>query len=158
MPDRQNNQRIGHFSIEKDCNMSQGGNANINGARLEKRVELLFNMHNVAYLKQHSYKSIYAHNAKMDFYLTAFDIAVECKNQEGAGSVAEKIPYVMESFEQHPAKKALLILGGAYWPIKPGIKTWAEARAKKSDKYIQVIYEDELGAWLEQTNKWGTTK
>lgn len=137
--------------------MSQGGNANINGARLEKRVELLLDSYEVVYTKQHKYTSIYDHNAKMDFYLSALDTAIECKNQEGSGSVAEKIPYVMESFEQHPAKQALLVLGGAYWATKPGIKTWAEARAKKSEKVIQVIYDYELGAWLEQASKRCTT-
>lgn len=138
--------------------MSQGGNANINGARLEKRVEILFDCYTVEYDKQHKYKSIYDHNAKMDFYIPVIDTAIECKNQEGSGSVAEKIPYVMESFEQHPAKNGLLVLGGAYWATKPGIKAWADTRAKKSDKNIQIIYEHELEAWLEQTNKWGTLK
>lgn len=68
--------------------MSQGGNANINGARLEKRVELLFDQYNVDYTKQHGYKSIYDHNAKMDFYIPALDTAIECKNQEGSGTDA----------------------------------------------------------------------
>jgi hypothetical protein len=138
--------------------MSQGGNANISGDKLEQRVEFIVKKHNIAYVKQHRYKSPYAHNSKMDFYLTAFDMAVECKHQDVPGSVDEKIPYAMETLEYHPAKKALLILGGVYWATKPGIKAWAETRAKKSDKCIQVIYEDELEAWLEQTNKWDTTK
>jgi hypothetical protein len=94
----------------------------------------------------------------MDFYLSTLDTAVECKNQEVSGSVAEKIPYVMESFEQHPAKNSILILGGAYWATKPGIKVWAIARAKQSGKNIQVVYENELGDWLEQTDKRCTTK
>jgi hypothetical protein len=140
--------------------MSQGGNANISGEELEQRVEFIVKKHNIAYVKQHQYKSPYGHNAEMDFYLTAFDMAVECKNQNVSGSVDEKIPYTMETLEQHPAKKALLILGGVHWVTKrgTGIKAWADARAKKSDKCIQVIYEDELEAWLEQTNKWDTTK
>jgi hypothetical protein len=78
--------------------------------------------------------------------------------RNGSGSVAEKIPYVMESFEQHPAKNSILILGGAYWATKPGIKVWAIARAKRSGKNIQVVYENELGDWLEQTDKRCTTK
>jgi hypothetical protein len=132
--------------------MSQGNNANINGARLEKRVEQLLDRFSIVYAKQHRYDSIYGHNAKMDFYIEHQDLAIECKNQEGSGSVAEKIPYVMEAFMQHPAKNGLLIFGGAYWLTKPGIKAWAETRAKQSGKNIQIIYEQDLETWLEQTN------
>jgi hypothetical protein len=132
--------------------MSQGGNANINGARLEKRVEYLLDIARIIYNKQHKYTSIYGHNAQMDFYIPALDLAIECKNQEGAGSVAEKIPYVMEAFLQHPAKNGLLIFGGSYWATKPGIKAWAESRAKQSGKNIQIIYEQDLESWLEQTS------
>lgn len=138
--------------------MSQGSNANKNGLRLEKRVELMLSAETFNYKKQHPYPSIYGHNAKMDFYIEDLDIAVECKNQEGPGSVAEKIPYVMEAFEQHPAKRGLLILGGRYWKTKPGILEWAIARAHRSDKYIQIIYEEDLGEWLEQTESRRTIK
>jgi hypothetical protein len=132
--------------------MSQGTNANINGLRLEKRIEVLLNRIGLAYTKQHKYTSVYEHNAKMDFYIAELDLAIECKNQEGSGSVAEKIPYVMEAFIQHPALNSLLILGGAYWPTKPGIKKWADMRAKQSVKNIQIVYESNLENWFEQTN------
>lgn len=132
--------------------MSQGGNANVNGANLERRVELVLDEYDVDYVKQHKYTSIYGHNAKMDFYIQARDLAIECKNQEGSGSVAEKIPYVLEAFEQHPAKNGLLILGGRYWATKPGIKAWAKQRAKRSNKNIVVLYEDELEDYFEQTS------
>lgn len=131
--------------------MSQGANANYNGARLEARVEALLDEYDVDRIKQHKYTSIYQHNAKMDFYIPLVDLAIECKNQEGAGSVAEKIPYVMEAFEQHPATKGLLILGGSYWATKPGIKLWAEQKAKQSNKHITVLYENELEQYIEQT-------
>lgn len=132
--------------------MSQGSNANLNGARLEKRVEYILETYKIDYAKQHGYESIYSHKAKMDFYIEQFDLAVECKNQESSGSVAEKIPYVLEAFMQHPAKSGLLILGGKYWLTKPGIKAWADTRAKQSVKNIQIIYEHELEKWLEQTS------
>lgn len=137
--------------------MSQGGNANANGLRLEKRVELILDSLDIQYIKQHRYNSIYGHRGQMDFYLTDYDLAIEVKNQEGAGSVCEKIPYVMESFEQHPAKKALLVLGGAFWPTRPGITDWAIERAKKSKKDIQVCYFEDLGEFLEQTKSGCTT-
>lgn len=138
--------------------MSQGGNANINGMRLEKRIESLLDQLNISYAKQHKYNSIYGHNAKMDFYIEAFDLAIECKNQEGAGSVAEKIPYVLEAFEQHPSKNGLLILGGEYWKTKPGIKNWATNKVQKSSKNITILYEHELGEYFEQTSSRSTTK
>jgi len=130
--------------------MSQGGNANANGTRLEKRVEHLLEELGLEYIKQHKYSSIYGHTGKMDFYLPEFDMAIEVKNQEGGGSVCEKIPYVMENFEQHPAKKGLLVLGGDFWPTRPGITDWAIQRAKKSSKDIQVCYFNSLGEWFEQ--------
>ena len=58
----------------------------------------------------------------------------------------------MEAFEQHPAKNGLLILGGAYWPTKPGIKSWVLQKAKQSDKNITVVYENDLENYFEQTN------
>jgi hypothetical protein len=82
--------------------MSQGANANINGARLEQRVEQLLISFNLDFIKQHKYVSIYNHCAKMDFYVESLDLAIECKNQEGSGSVAEKIPYVFEAFFAAP--------------------------------------------------------
>lgn len=132
--------------------MSQGKNANINGLNLEKRVEAALNSYNIAFIKQHKYKSIYGHDAKMDFYVPAFDTAIECKNQEGAGSVSEKIPYVLESFLQHPASAGLLILGGSYWPTKPGIMQWAEQKSRLSHKQIKIIYFEHFGDWIEQTS------
>lgn len=134
--------------------MSQGANANANGMRLEKRIECFFINNNISYNKQHKYESIYGHTGKMDFYLDHLDLAIEAKNQEGAGSVCEKLPYVLENFEQHPAKKGLLILGGAFWPTKPGILSWVRKKADKSDKNIQVIFFDEIESWFEQTKNW----
>ena len=138
--------------------MSQGGNANINGMRLEKRIESLLDHLKISYVKQHKYNSIYGHNAKMDFYIEALDLAIECKNQEGAGSVAEKIPYVLEAFEQHPSNNGLLILGGEYWKTKPGIKSWACNKVQNSSKNITILYEHELGEYFEQTSSRSTTK
>jgi hypothetical protein len=138
--------------------MSQGGNANINGMRLEKRIEELLNSFQLEFFKQHKYTSIYGHNAKMDFYIKPLDLALECKNQEGAGSVAEKIPYVLEAFEQHPSRNGLLILGGEYWKTKPGIKEWACTKVQKSSKKITILYEHELGEYFEQTKNRSTTK
>jgi hypothetical protein len=132
--------------------MSQGKNANINGSSLEKQVEAFFIENNIDYVKQHRYESIFGHNAKMDFYIESLDLAVECKNQEGNGSVVEKLPYVMESFEQHPCKNGLLILGGKFWPNKPGVVSWAIRRGLRSNKDIKVIFFSELGEWFEQTS------
>lgn len=131
--------------------MSQGKNANVNGLNLEKRVEAVLASYNISFTKQHKYKSIYGHDAKMDFYIPSLDVAIECKNQEGSGSVSEKIPYVLESFQQHPASSGLLILGGSYWPTKPGIMQWAQQKSSLSSKLIRIIYFENFGDWIEQT-------
>lgn len=130
--------------------MSQGGNANISGDRLEKRVESLLSPY--TYIRQHKYTSIYGHNAKMDFYVVDLDLAIECKNQDVNGSVAEKIPFVLESFEMHNAKNCLLVLGGRYWPTRPGIKSWVTNKSLSSSKNILAVYEDEVGEFFEQAN------
>ena len=132
--------------------MSQGGNANKNGRKLEKRVEAEILKTPLEYITQHRYDSIYGHRAKMDFYFPEIDVAVEAKNQEGGGSVAEKLPYVMHSFEAHPASRGLLVLGGAYWKTKPGILAWAENYAESSEMDIEIIFEEDFKEWLfEQT-------
>jgi hypothetical protein len=137
--------------------VSQGGNAKANGVRLEARVENILAEIGLEYIKQHKYTSIYGHTGKMDFYLPNLDMAIEVKNQEGAGSVCEKIPYVMENFEQHPAKRGLLVLGGAFWLTRPGITDWFIQKANKSSKHLQVCYFNNLGEWFEQTKNRHTT-
>ena len=122
--------------------LSQGAKANVNGAKLESRIEALLNLLGIEYVTQHRYDSIYGHRAKMDFYLPQHDIAIEAKNQEVAGSVAEKIPYVMANFEAHPAQTGILVLGGAFWKTRPGIVHWAKQYS--SSKHTIVCFEEEL--------------
>ena len=138
--------------------MQQGTKANVNGSRLENRIEQKLSNLSIKYIKQHKYDSIYNHQGKMDFYLPDIDTAVEAKNQEVSGSVAEKIPYVMFSFEKHPAVHSLLVLGGNYWKTSPGIINWAKNYANSSSKHINIIFEEELEEWLfEQTSKRNST-
>ena len=127
-------------------------NRNINGKRAETIVQELFDAFGVEYVKQHKYTSIYDHTARMDFYIPLWDLAVEVKNQNGSGSVSEKLPYVMEAFEQHPAQNGLLLMWGTFWPTKPGMKAWVEKRADSSEKDITALYMDQFEDWLsEQT-------
>jgi hypothetical protein len=128
--------------------LSQGAKANVNGAKLESRIEALLISLGIDYVTQHRYDSIYKHRAKMDFYLPLYDIAIEAKNQEVAGSVAEKIPYVMANFEAHPAKSGILVFGGAFWKTRPGIVDWAKNYS--CSKFIAVAFEEELESILKK--------
>lgn len=129
--------------------LSQGAKANVNGAKLESRIEVLLDYLGIEYITQHRYDSIYGHRAKMDFYLTKHDIAIEAKNQEVAGSVAEKIPYVMANFEAHPAKTGILVLGGAFWKTRPGIVHWA--KNYNASKRTIVCFEEQLEEILNES-------
>ena len=134
--------------------MNQGLKANISGNNLEERIASMLSSKNIEFIKQHKFTSIYGTNAKMDFYITSLDLAIEAKNQEVSGSVAEKLPYVLLNLAQHPASNGLLVLGGNYWKNKIGIhKFLVNFSNVLTNTKISFIFEEELERYLiEQTN------
>ena len=131
--------------------MNQGAKANLAGKSFETVVKELLDDENIDYIREQNFNSIYNHKARMDFYLTDLDLAIEAKHQNVAGSVDEKIPYVMHNLEAHPATRGLLVLNGDHWDKKPGIYHWAKQFAERSSKQIDIIFYHELRGYLEQT-------
>lgn len=138
--------------------MGDGSKANKNGRKLEDEFELILNRFNVKYEKQSKYLGLYNKTAKMDFYLTDYDCAIEIKNQSGAGSVWEKIPHVMLSLEHYPAKNGVLFCGDIdsicesrdSWWEKGGVGavSWAQKFSEKLSKNIKVFHFKEAERFI----------
>ena len=131
--------------------MNQGAKANLEGKKFESVIKELLDEESILYIKEQPFISIYNHKARMDFYLTELDMAIEAKHQNVKGSADEKIPYVMHNLEAHPASRGLLVLNGDHWDTKPGIYHWAKQFAESSSKQIDIIFYHELRGYLEQT-------
>ena len=134
-----------------EATTNQGKKANLEGKKFETVIKEFLDDEGIAYVKEQPFTSIYNHKARMDFYLTDFDLAIEAKHQNVAGTVDEKIPYVMHNLESHPASRGVLVLNGDHWDTKPGIYHWAKQFAEASSKQIDIIFYHELRGYLEQT-------
>jgi len=87
-----------------------------------------------------------------------FNIRLESKWQQSAGSVAEKFPYIYHNFinDRYPEPICILLYGGtdekflkgAKW-IKDEYSKWNEfARSKDFNKKLMIFNMDELRAWV----------
>ena len=140
-------------------NISQGARANISGKELENLVEDLLTEQEIDYKAQKPFEGVYMKTCKMDFYINGpTRIAIECKAQKVAGSVDEKIPYVMLNLDKIDADMGILVMEGAHFEAKPHIKAWAKSFCHDHDrKVLKVMSLDEFEEWLfEQTETGGT--
>lgn len=107
------------------------------------------------------YKSIYAHPAKTEFLAISekynLRIRIECKWQQVAGSVDEKLPYLyLNTIEAMPEDHIIIIIDGGGW--KTGSIPWLkDAIAKKkytneisSKKNIEVMDLKGFLTWVNQ--------
>jgi DpnII restriction endonuclease len=110
------------------------------------------------------YNSIYKHAGKTEFLLKSsrykLEIRIECKWQQVAGSVDEKLPYLyLNSIEAMPEKHIVVVIDGKGW--KSGAIPWLkEAAASRkyttptnSDKKIEVLSLTEFMAWANNVFK-----
>lgn len=110
------------------------------------------------------FETIYKHRGKTELLLKSqehkLEIRIECKWQQGAGSVDEKLPYLyLNSIEAMPEKHIVVIIDGKGW--KTGAIPWLkEAAAKKkyttnynSNKKIEVLSLTDFMAWSNTTFK-----
>ena len=126
-------------------NISPGAQANVNGADLESVVKTILTELNVDFIAQAPYQNIYgSKRARIDFLVD--DVAIECKFQKVAGSVSEKMPYVVYNLSEFP--RGLLVLDGAYFRKHEGIQKWLTKAASVNKKFDWCWVED-LGSWLE---------
>ena len=136
--------------------LSQGARATISGKELENLVEDILIEQEVDYKSQKPFEGVYMKTCKMDFYINGpTRIAIECKAQKVAGSVDEKIPYVMLNLAKIEADMGILVMEGAHFENKPHIKTWAKSYCHDhNQKVLKVMSLNEFEEWLfEQTEK-----
>ena len=127
-------------------NITPGATANKNGQQLEDEVAAILSSHNLEYISQAPYQNIYgSKRAKIDFLVN--DLAIECKFQRVAGSVSEKMPYVVANL-QTAFDRGLLVIDGDYFRKHEGLQNWLEKTAVLNDEF-HWCFVDELSDWLE---------
>jgi hypothetical protein len=87
------------------------------------------------------YTTIYKHSGHTEFLARSqkynFEIRIECKWQQSAGSVDEKLPYLyLNCIESMPEKHIVIIIDGE--GFKKGSKVWLR-EAVKEKKYTSPV-------------------
>ena len=137
--------------------MNQGTKANKSGTRLEDKVEkiILDNLTVVSrkysktkdrknvLLKHVPYTNIYGSTrCRSEFVLCHLDrkIRIECKFQESAGSVDEKLPYLYMNFTQSiPEEEAIIVIEGN--GFKKGAKEWLRKKCAGTKVSVMSLEE-----------------
>lgn len=108
------------------------------------------------------FTTIYQHGGNTEFRLISkrynMDIRIECKWQQVAGSVDEKLPYLyLNCIEAMPENHIIIIIDGDGW--KKGAITWLKNAVKqkkyatddKQGKIIEVMDLKEFITWANST-------
>lgn len=149
--------------------MNQGSKANYNGKKSEAICLKMLTDRGFVVAKNKDEKaekwvmenapftSIYGHNAKTEFVIgfNNREIRIEIKTQNAAGSVDEKLPYVLlNAIEAYPENETIIILEGN--GFKNGAKEWVYKMVednwfdyKQKGKTIQVMNLNDFGKWLD---------
>ena len=132
--------------------MSKGQKTNITGTQLEKAVQTVLsgkgfqiemfrkwkmnpeNYGKELLLKNVPFTTIYGHGGNTEFLLLSekhnLQIRIECKWQQSAGSVDEKLPYLyLNTIEAMPEKDIMILIDGD--GFKQGAKTWLRNAVNK---------------------------
>lgn len=101
------------------------------------------------------YKTIYNHTGKTEFLVRSkkynLETRIECKWQQVAGSVDEKLPYLyLNAIETMPENDIIVLIDGNGW--KPGSITWLKTVVKNrkylaTEKNIRVLNLQEFITW-----------
>ncbi len=110
------------------------------------------------------YKTIYKHQGKTEFLLKSarfnLEIRIECKWQQVAGSVDEKLPYLyLNSLEAMPENHIVVVIDGKGW--KAGAIPWLKETAanrkyttsETAKKKIEILSLAEFMTWANTTFK-----
>lgn len=113
-------------------------------------------------LKNVPFETIYEHKGNTEFLLSSqkYDlrIRIECKWQQVAGSVDEKLPYLyLNMIEAMPERDIMVLIDGEGW--KQGAKTWLKKVVEEKkytseenrDKNILVFSLTEFFTWANNT-------
>lgn len=109
-------------------------------------------------LKNVPYDTIYHHKGNTEFLLISekydLKIRIECKWQQSAGSVDEKLPYLyLNAIESMPEKEIMILIDGD--GFKKGAKMWLRNAVKEKlytdetnkDKNVTVFDLTEFFTW-----------
>ncbi len=160
--------------------MSQGSKANITGTVLENIVTSSLNAHGfelvpaIKYakhpdnygsellLRNMPYKTLYGSNGHTEFLLISekhnLNIRIECKWQQSAGSVDEKLPYLyLSCVEAMPEDEIIILIDGD--GFRGGAKEWLKEAAtsrryipaSNTTKIIHVFNSTEFMTWVNDT-------
>ena len=113
-------------------------------------------------LKNVPFETIYGHGGNTEFLLISkkysLRIRIECKWQQSAGSVDEKLPYLyLNTIEAMPENDIMILIDGE--GFKVGAKTWLRKAVKSKlyttekskEKNIMVFYLAEFFTWANKT-------
>ncbi len=103
-------------------------------------------------LRNVPYRSIYGHDARVEFLLKAKeldrDILIQGMRQSRPGSVDEKLPYVWHNARlNYPERETILIVIGDGW--KPGALRWAREQMAATEGFSVMSFEEFL-SWAGQ--------
>ncbi len=156
--------------------MEKGKSANITGNQLEVAVQTVLlnkgfeiemyrkwaknpeNYGKELLLKNVPFKTIYGHKGNTEFLLISekynLRIRIECKWQQSAGSVDEKLPYLyLNTIEAMPEKDIMILIDGD--GFKSGAKAWLRNAVKEklytteknNDTTVMVFSLAEFFTW-----------
>lgn len=160
--------------------MEKGTKGNITGNQLEVALQTVLNgkgfviaqysdwLKNPAkygdelLLKNVPFKTIYKHKGKTEFLLLSpkynFNMRIECKWQQVAGSVDEKLPYLyLNTIEAMPEKEIMILIDGGGWKegaiewLKSAVKDKKYTTEKNDDKSIKIFSLTEFFTWANNT-------
>ena len=160
---------------EKDV---QGSRANKAGKKLEEMVAGEFIKHSVypmsyrdwvdggnmnvkgTLVKNVPYINIYGHTGRTEFVLVRdgfTNVRIECRSQQVAGSVDEKLPCLFENSVACEERTVILVVEGN--GFKKGAKQWlTDKAAAVRHKNIYVMSFAELQKWVDEILGTKTTK
>lgn len=133
--------------------ISQGAKANLSGKSLEHKVEGILQELDLDYESQVKFTNIYnSPRAKMDFYVPAYNMYMEVKNQNVAGSVDEKIPFCIANLLKVEGR-GVFVYGGNHFDTPRGESIIKYAIDKTLESDVEIVHEADLKEYLnEQTS------
>ena len=160
--------------------MEKGTKSNITGNQLEVAVKTVLtgkgfelvnyrvwdknkeNFGEELLLENVPFTTVYEHKGNTEFLLISkkykLEIRIECKWQQVAGSVDEKLPYLyLNTIEAMPEKSIMILIDGSGWKagaikwLKDAVKQKKYTTKRNSDKKILVFNLTEFFTWSNKT-------
>jgi|TARA_R110002110_G_scaffold21796_1_gene85942 galactitol-specific phosphotransferase system IIB component len=137
--------------------LSQGARASQSGKSLENKIESVLQELDLEYEAQVNFTNIYNRpTAKMDFYVPAYNMYMEVKNQNVAGSVDEKIPFCIANLLKVDGR-GVFIYGGSHFNTPRGQSIINYAIDKTLDSDVEIVHEANLKDFLSEQTSSGQT-